>query len=169
MSLPSGTISIVFDETRPCTDFSFNDDPNIDKSDSPFLTDPNASRDALQQLRVLKTRNTGSIAQIPITLGRDRSKIINFNEFTYDQYAMRRKIEVLNRNNKSNESKKQIYSRFSSGSKNKYMSYSTKQRLKKLRDEQSCTDLPFISHTAPIQNGGGVLYYDPQVPYYPSL
>lgn len=169
MASPFGTISIVFDENRPCTDFSFNDDPDIDADDSPILTDPNSSRDALQRLRVLKTRNTGSLALLPITMGRTRSKVIDFNEFTYEEYAMRRKIEVLTKKNNANETKKQLYSRYSSGSKNRFMSYSTKQRLKKLKENQSCTNLPFISHTAPIQNGGGTLYYDPQVPYYPSL
>ena len=164
-----GTTSIVFDDTRLCTDFSFNDDPNIDPTDSPFLIDPNSVRDSLQQLRVLKTRNTGSVAQLPITLGRTRSKVLNFNEFTYEQFKMRRKIEVLNQKNKSNETKKQTYSRFSGGSKTRYMSYSTKQRLKQLRNMNSCQDLPFISHNAPFSNGGGTLYYDPQIPFNSSL
>ena len=109
-----GTTSILFDETRLCTDFSFNDDPTIDPDDTPDLTDPNSTRDALQRLRILKTRNTGTVAQLPITLGRVRSKTLDFSSFTYEQFETRRKIEVLKGTNKNNQTKKQQFARLAS-------------------------------------------------------
>lgn len=165
-----GTTSIVFDETRLCTDFSFNDSPDIDPTDTPDLTDPNSSREALQRLRVLKTRNTGSIAQLPITLGRVRSKTLDFSSFTYEQFATRRKIEVLKGVNKEKLTRKQEYSRLASGKKTKFMSVATKQRLKHLRDSNQCLENNLdIIQTAPHINGGGTLYYDRNVPFHMKL
>lgn len=165
-----GTTSIVFDETRLCTDFSFNDDPTIDPTDFPDLTDPNSSRDALQRLRILKTRNTGSVAQLPITLGRVRTKELDFSSFTYEQFATRRKIEVLKGLNRNDMTKKQNYSRLASGKKTRYMSFATKQRLEQLRESNKCNeDNREIIQTAPHVNGGGVLYYDRTVPFHLSL
>ena len=169
MSDNIGTVSILFDESRLCTNFSFTDNPNIDTNNSNLLTDPNSTRDALQQLRILKTRNTGSIAQVPITTGRDRRKNIDFDQFSYEEYKIRRKVEVLKNQNKSNLSKKSQFSRFSNGQKTKYMSYSTKKRLKALKDSNACDNIPFISQNVPISNGGKTLYFDPKIPFHDSL
>lgn len=165
-----GTTSILFDETRLCTDFSFNDDPTIDPDDTFDLTDPNSSRDALQRLRILKTRNTGSVAQLPITLGRVRSKTLDFSSFTYEQFETRRKIEVLKGTNKNNQTKKQQFSRLASGKKTRFMTFATKQRLQQLRESNQCTEnRRDIIQTAASTNGGGVLYYDTSVPFHLSL
>ena len=64
------TTSIVFDDTRLCTDFESNTALNPDETD--ILTDPDATREALQRLRILKTRETGDSQQIHIiTTGRE--------------------------------------------------------------------------------------------------
>ena len=59
-------------------EISHNNDPGLDPSETEWLTDPNAPRDALQRLRILKTRETGEQQQIPDTIGRSTGTNINF-------------------------------------------------------------------------------------------
>ena len=68
-------------------EISHNNDPGLDPSETEWLTDPNAPRDALQRLRILKTRETGEEQQIPDIIGRSTGTNIDFenSQFTYEE------------------------------------------------------------------------------------
>ena len=164
------TTSIVFDENRLCTDFSFNDNPNLNPYSS-WLTDPNASRDALQALRIMKSRESGDE---PITIdinGRETGNNIDLTEVSYDAYRMRRKIEVLKYKKNNFENLKTEYSYYSRSGKSKYKSTSNR-KLKQLKEENKCDDTDMI--IKPATNSGifgdnTALYYDSRIKYNEKL
>ncbi len=170
-----GTLSIVFgddftdgiDCTTSGIEFNANPDPN-DVNYYDWLTDPNASRDALQRLRYLKTRETGDQPQVPNTEGRTNGKQIQFLNFNYDNYKMRRKAEVLKHlNNKLHITKKQNYVDIVKGTRNKY-----KTRLKKIKADNNCPPNPNIKKkgiNSGIKNDSNYIYINPNVPYYSQI
>jgi hypothetical protein len=183
------TTSIVFDDARmPCeTEISFNNDGALDSADTDWLTDPTAPREALQELRILKTRETGELAYIQtffdpslettflgisFTEGRDRGNNVPFgvNDPIYLDYAMKRKAKVLKTNNKLHESKKSSFSRAVAGS-TKYKSLSN-ARIRALRASQQCTPQPRLkkkSTNSGIYGGKDELWFDPDIPFYSTI
>lgn len=160
------TTSIVFDDTRLCTDFESNTALNPDETD--ILTDPDATREALQRLRILKTRETGDLQQIPNTTGRETGNIIPFNSYTYYELQMRRKATVLRNTNNNFVSSKTSFSNIAN---NKSSRYSSKTRLKQLAESNQCETQIIIkkSRDAGIKNGNANLYFFKEVPYFKSL
>ena len=71
-----GTTSIFLDENR------FNNSEDI------FILE------SLQNLRILKTRETGDKQITPITTGRYEGRNISFTYNTLNDFSMRRKAEV---------------------------------------------------------------------------
>lgn len=164
------TTSIVFDETRNCDGFVVDTTNTGDQESSSILTDPEAPRTALQGLRILKTRETGSIAQVPNTMGRTSGNNINFRAFTYYDLSMRRKAEYLKKQNQTPQTSKNKYAQASKGvsaSRN-----SSQARLKALLESNQCsTSLPIIKKAtgAGIKNGKNLLIYNTQIPFFDSL
>ena len=156
----------MFDDTRLCTNFESNTTLNPDETD--ILTDPDASREALQRLRILKTRETGDLQQIPDTTGRETGNIIPFNSYTYYELQMRRKATVLRNTNNNFVSSKTAFSNIA---KNKSSRYSSKTRLKQLAENNQCENQLIIkkSRDAGIRNGNTNLYFIKEVPYFKSL
>lgn len=149
-------------------EISFNNDPALDPLQTSWLTDPNAPRDALQNLRILKTRETGNQAQIPITTGRARRSMIDFTQHNYMSLQMRRKAGVLQHSNKEYISKKSEYSKIITRKNNK----SSRARLKKLIDSTDCEELDPITKIASnsgIKNGKTYLYLNKNIPFYSSI
>jgi hypothetical protein len=167
-----GSISIVFDENRLCTDnIEFDDNPLLDPTETDILTDPNSSRTALQQLRILKTRETGNEQVIPNILGRYQGRNIDFRFNTYEDYQMRRKLHVLKNYNKKQESKKTNYSYFANSGKSKYK-HMTNKRINQLIQSQKCTNANIL--VKPATNSGVFgdntpLYLDPNVKYHVNI
>ena len=163
------TTSIVFDENRLCTDFSFNDNPNLNP-DSAFLPDPNASREALQGLRIMKTRQTGDEAVTVDINGRETGNNVDLSIVDYQAYKMRRKIEVLKHKKNVFDNTNQQYSYYSRSGKSKYKS-TTNAKIKKLREAQSCNEDIIIK---PATNSGIIgdntgLYLDANIQYHDKL
>lgn len=103
------TTSIVFDDI----DYS-QIDYDANSTDERMLTDPSASIIALQELRILKTRETGNSVVTPNTTGRTSITTINFNETSYEEYKMRRKAEVLKYKKNTSTNKRTQYSALAS-------------------------------------------------------
>lgn len=108
------TTSIVFDEI----DYS-QIEYEEDSIDENMLTDPSASIIALQNLRILKTRETGDIAVTPDTTGRTSVPMINYNGTSYKEYKMKRKAEILKYKNNTSLNKKTQYSALASSRRGK--------------------------------------------------
>tara|TARA_B110001450_G_C17621847_1_gene481546 strand:- start:375 stop:842 length:468 start_codon:yes stop_codon:yes gene_type:complete len=105
------TTSIVFGDID-YSEIEFD----IDSTDDSMLTDPSASIIALQNLRILKTRETGEVQVIPNTAGRTQTTMIDFtqNNSSYEDQKMRRKVEVLKYKKHVNETKKTQFSALAS-------------------------------------------------------
>ena len=183
------TTSIVFDDARmQCTtEISFNGDPTLDPLDTEWLTDPTAPREALEGLRILKTRETGELPyvqtffedpslttflDISFTAGRSTGNNIPFGENnpTYLDYKMKRKAKVLKTNNKLQESQKSTFTRAVAGS-TRYKKVSN-ARLQALKDSQQCTSQLLLkkkSTNSGIYGGKELLWYDPDVPFFSSI
>jgi len=169
------TTSIVFDTSGKCSDASVNDisflsttDPNYNSS---WLTDPTASRNSLQGLRYLKTRETGNQIVTPNTTGRDQGYDISFTTYNYDDYSMRRKAEILKYTNASS---------ISSNKKTKSSSYSyystsgsmSSSRLKRIKESQNCDSSTIYGRPSTfsgVYGGKTMLFLNPNVPYYKSI
>jgi hypothetical protein len=135
------------------------------------VPDSTAPRDALQRLRILKTRETGEIAQVPNTDGRDRSLIIDFNTHNYKTLREKRKVEVLKYANKQTLTKKQIYSNNIKGLNQKY---SSTTRIKQLIENQKCQQSSKIvlgkpAINAGVKNDSTIIYDVPNIPFFTSL
>ena len=164
------TTSIVFDENRLCTSFEFNNNPNLNPY-SDWLTDPNAPREALQGLRIMKSRETGDE---PITVninGRDTGSNININIIDYEAYKMRRKAEILKYKKNSFDTSKAEYSYYSRSGKSKYKSTSNR-KIKKLKEENTCNNQDII--IKPATNSGIIgdnfgLYLDSRIGFNDKL
>lgn len=183
------TTSIVFDDARmQCTtEISFNDDPTLDPLDTEWLTDPTAPREALEGLRILKTRETGefpyvqtffdpslqnTFLNISFTAGRSRGNNIPFGGNTfYEGYTMKRKAMVLKKtNNKLQESQKSTFTRAVAGS-TRYKKVSN-ARLRALKDSQQCTPQLILkkkSTNSGIYGGKDLLWDHPDVPFFSSI
>ena len=146
------TTSIVFEieTSEKCSDENVEDISFLPTSDSNYtwmwLSDPTASRDSLQRLRYLKTRETGNQIVIPNISGREQGQSVDFDSYTYDELATRRKEEVLKYSNTSSSPNKKT-------KKGSYAYASThgsisNSRLKKLKESQTCkttSSVPFFS------------------------
>lgn len=166
------TTSIVFDTSGKCSDTNVNDISFLSETDPNYvwewLSDPTASRDSLQGLRYLKTRETGDQIVTPNISGRDQGMDISFNTYSYSDLSMRRKAEVLKYTNTSSNknTKSSSYSYYStSGS----MSSS---RLKRIKESQNCdssTIYGYPSTFSGVNGGKTLLFLNPNVPYYKSI
>ena len=89
------TTSVVFEEIDYSQlEYDFN------STDETMLTDPSASIIALQNLRILKTRETGEGSVTPDTTGRTEIPMVDYSKtYNYENYKMRRKAEVLKHKN----------------------------------------------------------------------
>ena len=142
------TTSIVFSEK--CSDTNVEDISFLSTTDPNYvwewLSDPTASRDSLQGLRYLKTRETGDQIVTPDISGRDQGQSVDFDSYTYDRLAARRKEEVLKYSNTSSSPTKKT-------KKGSYAYAAThgsisSSRLKKLKESQTCkttSSVPFFS------------------------
>ena len=153
-------------------------DSNIGTISESFIlaNDPENSEfieqlEALQRLRYLKTRETGDAIQIPITSGRDRIVVPEFDKYTYEELAMRRKSEVLKNQNISSQrmSKKQKYSYVSQSKMNQF----NQSRINKI--DKFISDNPKKSILLPTSNSGiqggtnDIIYFDPSTPFLRQL
>lgn len=163
------TTSIVFNDI----DYSELDyDTTLEASETKMLTDPSASIIALQQLRYLKTRETGDDIVTPNTSGRDENQVIDFDYTTYGQYKMRRKAEVLRYNSTGFKSKKSAFSNLAKTRRGQFKSVSD-QRLKQANDSGGDCDQdvmrPKVSSNSGIKCGDTILYLDPNVEFIENL
>lgn len=149
-----GTISIFFDENR------FNN------------TEDSFILESLQNLRILKTRETGDEQITPITTGRYEGRNINFTYNTLEDFSMRRKAEVLKYNkNKLEESKKGNYSRISKSGKSKYK-HLTNARIADIKIRNKCENANILlkpATNAGIRGDNTPLYLDPNVSFYETI
>lgn len=188
------TTSIVFDEERISNsidrlrnletkcgkDISLSDHPY---NDSEWLTDLSSNFEALQRLRILKSRETGDTPYIPFfqqefpdvsyITGRDIGNNIDFINYKYiEDYSMKRKAKVLKTYNKLPESQKSVYSRISK-SKSGFRKLSN-ARIQALRNSQICNEYKYppikkLSTNSGIYGGKHELWFDPNVPYYSNI
>ena len=154
-------------------DISHNSDPTLDPAETEWLTDPNAPRDALQRLRILKSRETGEQQQIPNITGRGTGVNINFQElsFTYEELKMRRKAEILKNKNKNFITKNKNYSNIARGLNSKSQG-SSRARLQGLINSNKCQNLPPVVKLAinsGIKNDDTPLIYNKNVPYFDQI
>ena len=165
------TTSITFDDTRNnCSAFLATTEELELASESTLLTDPEAPRQALQGLRILKTRETGDLAQVPNIIGRTSGNNIDLTSYTYFDLSMRRKAEVLRKTNMNFETSKKRFSQVVQG-KSKFRNTS-QARLRSLYENSKCESQNVIikkSTGAGINNGKDLLIYNPSIPYYSSL
>ena len=165
------TTSITFDDTRNnCSAFLATSEEAELAGDNTLLTDPEAPREALQGLRILKTRETGDLAQVPNTMGRTTGNNIDFSSHTYFDLSMRRKAEVLRKTNMNFETSKKQFSQIAQGKSN--FRNTSQARLRRLYENSICESQNVIikkSTGAGIKNGKDLLVYNPSIPYYPSL
>lgn len=152
-------------------EISHNNDPGLDPSETEWLTDPNAPRDALQRLRILKTRETGEQQQIPDITGRSNGTNINFTTslYTYEELKMRRKATILRNQNRDLNTKKKNYSNAVKGIN---LKYSSRTRLRQLIETNQCQNQPPITKVAinsGIKNDNTPLIFNPNVPFYSQI
>lgn len=152
-------------------EISHNNDPGLDPSETEWLTDPNAPRDALQRLRILKTRETGEQQQIPNIIGRSNGTNIDFvsSEFTYEELKMRRKATILQNQNKNFNSKKTNYSNTIKGIN---LRYSSKTRLRQLALTNQCQNQPpsvKLAINSGVKNDNTPLIFNRNVPFYSQI
>jgi hypothetical protein len=118
---------------------------------------------------LLSLRLMNQVSQPTTLQGRQRGTILNLNIFSYSDYQMRRKAEILQyKKNQTPLSKKKQYSQIS----NSGGSYSI-QSLRKIVDSENCPNSDTI--VRPPTNSGVYdynypgYYYDANVPYLSSL
>jgi hypothetical protein len=118
---------------------------------------------------LLSLRLMNRSSQATTLEGRQSGTKLNLNIFSYSDYQMRRKAEILQyKKNQSPLSKKKQYSQIS----NSGGSYSI-QSLRKILDSENCPNSDSI--VRPPTNSGVYdykypgYYYDQNVPYLPSL
>ena len=101
----------------------------------------------------------------PITSidGRLTGNQVSFLNFTYADYAMRRKAEVLQYKPKV-ENKEQKYAYLS---KNSY--YSRAKLQKFINNKTIDCNLPSSSSCSGVVGSNMIYYLNPNVPYYPSI
>lgn len=168
------TTSIAFDILDCGSEISFNNDITLDPAETSWLLDPNSPRDALQRLRILKTRETGSVQQIPNTVGRVRSLNLNIGQdYTYETLKMRRKAQILKYQNNQNTqtvTKKQNYTNVVKGLNQRY---SSNTRLKQLLENNKCNNskVPIYKKAlnSGIKNDPTLLIYNKNIPFYSQL
>lgn len=169
------TTSIAFDITDCGEEISFNSsitfnpDTNYSTEYSPWLLDPNAPRDALQRLRVLKIRNTKDEVVIPNIIGRLTGNSIDFETFSYDQLKMRRKAEILRMKNKEFDTKQKNYSKIVRGVTAKF---SSQNKIRRLAESQKCSNVIILEKPAinsGIRNDNTNLYLNTSIPFYSQL
>ena len=100
---------------------------------------------------------------VPITdiEGRTIGNNVSFMQFTYSDYTMRRKAEVLKYRKGDTTSNKYAYL-----TKNSYYSRSA---LKKFIDNKTTDCNPTSCACSGIKGSDTLYYLDPTVPYYPSI
>ena len=128
-------------------------------------------REALQRLRILKTREKGDNVVIPDTTGRDRRVVLDFNTISYYERKMRRKAGVLMEHNKHQQSSKSSFASLSKTSKTKFKSM-TNARIRALRQSQQCDiKVPIIkpSSNSGVMGGKDLLIFDPNIPFEDNL
>lgn len=149
-----GTISIFFDENR----FNNSDDTLILES--------------LQNLRILKTRETGDEQITPITTGRYEGRNISFTYSSLQDYSMRRKAEVLKYNkNRLEETKKGNYSRISNNGKSKYK-HLTNNRIADIKVRNKCENANILlkpATNAGVKGDNTPLYLDQNISFFETI
>lgn len=168
------TTSIVFDSSMTCLDISHNSSSIINYTDDgEWLSDPTAPRDALQNLRYLKIRETGNTIVTPVIEGRETGNNIDFTEYSYDELKMRRKATILQyvKSDSQSKNKKLFYSHLAKTSKSKYRSISN-SHIKQLLKNQNCLGKTIVkkpSTNAGIRAGNTLLFLNKTVPYYSNI
>jgi hypothetical protein len=103
--------------------------------------------------------------------GRLTGQNISFNTYSYEEYKMRRKAGVLQYKKIENKlpTKKELYANVVKNGRG----YS-QARLKELvslraTTEEDCPIIKYPASNSGINNGTTQLYYNPAIPYYPSI
>lgn len=140
-------------------------------SNEVMLKDPSASIDALRSLRTLKTSTTGDSIIIPNTSGRRRGNSIDYQINTYEEYKMRRKVQVLKYKNNNNEDNLKIQFSKLSNSRGQYkMNASSTHVIEKM---SSCKDNNHIRRKKGINSGingdGTLLFLNRSIDYIDKL
>lgn len=159
------TESVVFDDINIEVEY----DDTLVADETTMLTDPSSSILALQNLRYLKTRETGNKKMTPNTSGRRRIQPIDFESVSYDQYRMRRKAEVLLHSNNVNENKKTQYAALTQTRRGV-----TNSKLTELQANSDCNDESVKikvnkGYHSGIRCDGTLLFLDKSVNYYSKL
>jgi hypothetical protein len=154
------TTSIVFGDID-YSEIEFD----IDSTDDSMLTDPSASIIALQNLRILKTRETGEEQIIPNTTGRTRTTMIDFtqNNSSYEDQKMRRKVEVLKYKKNVNETKKTHFSALASRRGKYSKSADTQDTCSKNVERRK------VASKSGIKGDRTILVFNPNVQYIDKL
>lgn len=138
---------------------------DIDSTDESMLTDPSASIIALQNLRILKTRETGDEQVIPNTIGRTRTTMLDFtkNNSSYEDQKMRRKVEVLKYKKNVNETKKTHFSALAS----RRGKYSNTAAIQDTCSEN--VERRKVASNSGIKGDRSILVFNPNVQYIDKL
>lgn len=153
-------------ETDISYDYFFPSSTGDNSGYEDHFIDPSASVLALQNIRYLKTRETGDEIVVPDTTGRDRNEIVIENNYEYERMKMRRKYQVLQHNNLTNKSKRETYASIVRNSN------LTNNRIKEIIRENIIVNDNYIINPAinsGVKNDNTKLYLDNNVKFYSNI
>ena len=167
------TTSVVFDVNCNYSPvYQEENGQTIDSTPDGMSTYP---RQALERLRILKTRESGDQQVIPNIVGRTNGAQMNYDgdgSPSYYEYTMRRKAGVLmGHTNKNNLSSKSSYAAISSSGKSKFRHISN-ARIRKLREYQQCENTNVVikpSTNSGVFGGKAQLIFNPNIPFQDKL
>lgn len=167
------TTSVVFDDN--CNYSPGYQEENGETIDSTPIGMTIYPREALERLRILKTRESGDGQVIPNIVGRTNGAQMNYDgdgSPSYYEYTMRRKAGVLmGHTNKNNLSSKSSYAAISSSGKSKFRHISN-ARIRKLRESQQCENTNVVikpSTNSGVFGGKDQLIFNPNIPFQDKL
>jgi len=133
-------------------------------TDGQMLTDPSATIFALQRLRVLKTRETGDEIFILETTGRTENPMLDYNETSYEEYKMRRKVEILKYKEHTTINKKTLFSSLASSRRGQISNVSATSET----CENDVIRVKKASNSG-VKGDNTLLFFNPNVTYIDKL
>ena len=170
------TTSVVFDASCTYeTEYQWKNGDVVEPYPPRGMSNIFFPRQALERLRILKTRESGDQQVIPNIVGRTNGAQMNYDgdgSPSYYEYTMRRKAGVLmGHTNKNNLSSKSSYAAISSSGKSKFR-HITNARIRKLRESQQCENTNVVikpSTNSGVFGGKAQLIFNPNIPFQDKL
>lgn len=168
------TTSVVFDTDDCSYSPVYKDEKGqtINSTPDGMSTYP---RQALERLRILKTRESGDEQVTPNITGRFNGAQMNYDgdgSPSYYEYTMRRKAGVLMGHTTRNQlNAKTAYAAISSSGKSKFRHISN-TRIRKLRESQQCDITNVVikpSTNSGVFGGKDQLIFNPNIPFQDKL